>query len=77
MDIEQWGLATFSNLVATAVFPINFNNTNYISMATGVLEDGSQSFIRGVLRDHKTINGCLFRSSDTGGPAAEYLVIGF
>lgn len=46
-------------------------------MATGVLEDGSQSFIRGVLRDHKTINGCLFRSSDTGGPAAEYLVIGF
>lgn len=74
---KQWGLATFSNLVATAVFPINFNNTNYISTATGVLEDGSQSFTRGVLRDHKTINGCLFRSSDTGGPAAEYLVIGF
>ena len=75
--ILQWGLATFSNLVATAVFPISFNNTNYISLATGILEDGSQSFIRGVLRDHKTVSSCLFRSSDIGGPAAEYVVIGF
>lgn len=74
---KQWGLAIFSNLVATAVFPISFNNTNYISIATGVLEDDSQAFIRGILRTHKTPYSCLFRASEQGGPAAEYLVIGF
>ena len=74
--IIQWGLATYANLVATATFPISFSNTDYIGIATGVLEDDSQAYIRGILRTHKTTNGCLFRSSETGGPAAEYVVIG-
>ena len=74
---EQWGTATYANLVSTAIFPISFSNTNYIGVATGILEDDSQAFIRGILRTHKALNSCLFRASEQGGPAAEYLVIGF
>lgn len=73
---EQWGLATYTNLAATATFPIAFSDVNYIGVAMGVLEIDSQSFIRGILKDYKTTTGCLFRSSDSGGPAAEYVVIG-
>ena len=73
---EQWGLATYASLVATATFPISFSNTDYIGIATGVLEDDSQAYIRGILRTHKTTSSCLFRASETGGPAAEYVVIG-
>lgn len=72
----QWGLATYASLVATATFPISFSNTDYIGIATGVLEDDSQAYIRGILRTHKTTSSCLFRASETGGPAAEYVVIG-
>ena len=74
--IVQWGLATYASLVATATFPISFSNTDYIGIATGVLEDDSQAYIRGILRTHKTTSSCLFRASETGGPAAEYVVIG-
>lgn len=74
--ILQWGFATYANLVATATFPISFSNTDYIGIATGVLEDDSQAYIRGILRTHKTTSSCLFRASETGGPAAEYVVIG-
>ena len=73
---KQWGLATYASLVATATFPISFSNTDYIGIATGVLEDDSQAYIRGILRTHKTTSSCLFRASETGGPAAEYVVIG-
>ena len=76
LDIRQWGLATYASLVATATFPISFSNTDYIGIATGVLEDDSQAYIRGILRTHKTTSSCLFRASETGGPAAEYVVIG-
>lgn len=76
MSIAQWGLATYASLVATATFSIAFSDTSYIGVATGVLEDDSQAYIRGILRTHKTINGCLFRASEAGGPAAEYVVIG-
>lgn len=75
-DGKQWGLATYASLVATATFPISFSNTDYIGIATGVLEDDSQAYIRGILRTHKTTSSCLFRASETGGPAAEYVVIG-
>ena len=75
--ILQWGTATYANLVSTAIFPISFSNTNYIGVATGILEDDSQAFIRGILRTHKALNSCLFRASEQGGPAAEYLIIGF
>ena len=74
--IIQWGLATYGNLVATATFPVSFSNTSYIGVGTGVLEDDSQAYIRGILRNHKTTSSCLFRSSEQGGPAAEYVVIG-
>lgn len=74
--ILQWGKAPYENLVATATFAIAFSNTDYIGVATGILEDDSQSFVRGILRTHKTVIGCLFRASETGGPAAEYVVIG-
>ena len=74
--VIQWGLATYASLVATATFPISFSNTDYIGIATGVLEDDSQAYIRGILRTHKTTSSCLFRASETGGPAAEYVVIG-
>ena len=74
--VKQWGLATYASLVATATFPISFSNTDYIGIATGVLEDDSQAYIRGILRTHKTTSSCLFRASETGGPAAEYVVIG-
>lgn len=73
---EQWGKAPYENLVATATFAIAFSNTDYIGVATGILEDDSQAFVRGILRNHKTIVSCLFRTSETGGPAAEYIVIG-
>lgn len=72
----QWGQAPYENLVATATFAIAFSNTDYICIATGILEDDSQAFVRGILRAHKTVIGCLFRASETGGPAAEYVVIG-
>lgn len=72
----QWGKAPYENLVATATFAIAFSNTDYIGVATGILEDDSQAFVRGILRNHKTIVSCLFRASETGGPAAEYIVIG-
>ena len=74
--IIQWGKAPYENLVATATFAIAFSNTDYIGVATGILEDDSQAFVRGILRNHKTIVSCLFRASETGGPAAEYIVIG-
>lgn len=74
--VKQWGLATYASLVATATFPIAFSDTSYIGVATGVLEDDSQAYIRGILRTHKTTSSCLFRASETGGPAAEYVVIG-
>ena len=74
--IIQWGLATYASLVATATFPIAFSDTSYIGVATGVLEDDSQAYIRGILRTHKTTSSCLFRASEAGGPAAEYVVIG-
>lgn len=74
--IVQWGKAPYENLVATATFAIAFSNTDYIGVATGILEDDSQAFVRGILRNHKTIVSCLFRASETGGPAAEYIVIG-
>lgn len=74
--IIQWGKAPYENLVATATFAIAFSNTDYIGVATGILEDDSQAFVRGILRNHKTIVSCLFRTSETGGPAAEYIVIG-
>lgn len=74
--IIQWGKAPYENLVATATFAIAFSNTDYIGVATGILEDDSQAFVRGILRNHKTVISCLFRASETGGPAAEYVVIG-
>lgn len=74
--IIQWGKAPYENLVATATFAIAFSNIDYIGVATGILEDDSQAFVRGILRNHKTIVSCLFRASETGGPAAEYVVIG-
>lgn len=74
--IVQWGKAPYENLVATATFAISFSNTDYIGVATGILEDDSQAFVRGLLHNHKTIVSCLFRASETGGPAAEYIVIG-
>lgn len=66
----------YANLVATAAFPISFSNTDYIGIATGVLDDDSQAFTRGILRNHKTITGCLFRASEEGGPAANYIIVG-
>ena len=74
--IIQWGIAMYANLVATAAFPISFSNTDYIGIATGVLDDDSQAFTRGILRNHKTITGCLFRASEEGGPAANYIIVG-
>ena len=75
-QFRQWGKAPYENLVATATFAIAFSNIDYIGVATGILEDDSQAFVRGILRNHKTIVSCLFRASETGGPAAEYVVIG-
>ena len=73
---RQWGITSYANLVATATFAITFSDTNYIGVATGILEDDSQAFIRGLLHTHKTKNSCLFRASESGGPAANYIVIG-
>ena len=75
--ILQWGVASYSNLASNAIFPISFSNTNYAIVCSGVLEDSSQAFTRGVLRDHKNISNCLFRASEVGGPASIWLAIGY
>lgn len=75
--IIQWGTAPWiASNTAHAMFPISFNSSNYILIATGHIDDNSTAFIGGVLYNHKVNNSCLLRGSEANGPAAEYIAIG-
>lgn len=75
--IIQWGTAPWAAAkTAQAVFPISFTNTNYVICATGHIEDNATEYLNGILYNHKAVDSCLLRCSETGGPAAEYVVIG-
>ena len=75
--IIQWGTASWAAAkAAQAVFPISFTNTNYVICATGHIEDNATAYLNGILYNHKAVDSCLLRCSETGGPAAEYVAIG-
>ena len=61
---------------AKAFFPITFNNTEYVIVATGHIDDTAAAYIKGVLYNHKETNTCVLRTSEASGPAAEYIAIG-
>lgn len=75
--ILQWGGASYTNMAANAIFPISFNNTSYTLVGCAVIDDDTDLFIRGVLRQHKNVSSCLFRTSASGGPAAYWIAIGW
>ncbi|WP_370803398.1 gp53-like domain-containing protein [Dialister hominis] len=75
--IIQWGTAPrVASNTAHAMFPISFNSSDYILIATGHIDDNSTAFIGGVLYNHKVNDSCLLRGSEANGPAAEYIAIG-
>lgn len=73
----QWGTAPWAAAkTAQAVFPISFTNANYVICATGHIEDNATEYLNGILYNHKAVDSCLLRCSETNGPAAEYVAIG-
>ena len=75
--IIQWGTAPWAAAkTAQAVFPISFTNANYVICATGHIEDNATEYLNGILYNHKAVDSCLLRCSETNGPAAEYVAIG-
>ena len=75
--ILQWGSARYTNMASQAIFPISFTNLSYIIIPSGVIDDQSDLFIRGILHEHKTLSNCLFRTSSSGGPVAYWIAIGW
>ena len=74
---RQWGTAPWvASNTAHAMFPISFNSSDYILIATGHIDDNGTAFIGGVLYNHKVNDSCLLRGSEANGPAAEYIAIG-
>ncbi len=73
----QWGSASYTNMASQATFPISFTNLSYIIIPSGVINDQSDLFVRGVLYEHKTLSNCLFRTSSSGGPVAYWIAIGW
>lgn len=74
---RQWGTAPWAAAkTAQAVFPISFTNANYVICATGHIEDNATEYLNGILYNHKAVDSCLLRCSETNGPAAEYVAIG-
>ena len=59
-----------------ASFPISFQDTGYVIVATGHIDDNATAYIKGALYNHKETNTCLLRASEANGPAAEYIAIG-
>ena len=59
---------------AKAFFPISFQDTGYVILATGHIDDNATAYTKGILYNHKDANACILRASETNGPAAEYVV---
>lgn len=66
------------NNAAIANFGITFGNTDYIVIPVGVIDanDSKWSLTVNVLRDYKSANSCMFRTSDSIAPACYYLAAG-
>lgn len=66
------------NNAAIANFGITFGNTDYIVIPVGVIDanDSKWSLTVNVLKDYKSANSCMFRTSDSIAPACYYLAAG-
>ena len=74
---KQWGIAPLvTSNTAKAFFPISFQDTGYVILATGHIDDNATAYTKGILYNHKDANACILRASETNGPAAEYVVFG-
>ena len=75
--IIQWGIAPLvTENTAKAFFPIAFQNTGYVMLGSGHIDDNATAYIKGVLYNHKETNSCVLRASEAQGPAAEYVALG-
>ena len=75
--IIQWGIAPLvAENTAKALFPIAFQNTGYVMLGSGHIDDNATAYIKGTLYNHKETNSCVLRASEAHGPAAEYVVWG-
>ena len=73
----QWGTAPLvTSNTAKAFFPISFQDTGYVILATGHIDDNATAYIKGILYNHKDANTCVLRASEAQGPAAEYVAFG-
>lgn len=77
LGYRQWGIAPLvAENTAKALFPIAFQNTGYVMLGSGHIDDNATAYIKGTLYNHKETNSCVLRASEAHGPAAEYVVWG-